>query len=171
MNQCATWPDGRGLDLFEQTNKKRAGRDWWAWQPLRNFEDRLPHAQTIEDFVSEKLNEHQLTAAPTSSRRELIRRLYFDLVGLPPSFDDVCSIRSRQFSRCYERIVDRLLSSPQFGERWARHWLDLVRYAETNGYERDAVKEHAWRYRDWVIDAFNTDMPYDQFVISAACGR
>ncbi len=100
----------------------------------------------------------------------LLRRLYFDLIGLPPTKSDVDAYVNDPRSDAYERIVDRLLAQPGFGQRWARYWLDVVRYAETNGYERDAVKPGAWRYRDWVIDAFNSDKPYDRFVIEQLAG-
>ena len=99
-----------------------------------------------------------------------MRRVYFDLIGLPPTALEVAKFESDTSPDAYERVVDHLLDSKHFGERWARHWLDLVRYAETNGYERDAVKKDAWRYRDWVIEAFNRDMPYNQFVTEQLAG-
>ena len=100
----------------------------------------------------------------------LIRRVTYDLTGLPPTPKDVDDFCSDQSSEAYERLVDRLLASPRYGEAWGRHWLDLVRYAETNGYERDSAKPFAWRYRDYVIDAFNHDTPYDRFLHEQLAG-
>ncbi len=167
----ANWPEGRVLDLFERTTTKRAGRDWWAWQPLKltNVKE-IGDGNAIDHFIQQKLAEKPFTAAPAADGRTLLRRVYFDLIGLPPSSADVTAFEHDASPGAYERVVDKLLDSKQFGERWARHWLDLVRFAETNGYERDAVKANAWRYRDWVIDAFNNDMPYDQFVTEQLAG-
>ncbi len=167
----AKWPDGRVLDLFERTTAKRAGRDWWAWQPLQSADRQaVGDENAIDHYIQQNLAEKKLTAAPTADRRTLLRRVYFDLIGLPPSNQDVTAFERDSASDAYEKVVDSLLDSKQFGERWARHWLDLVRFAETNGYERDAVKANAWRYRDWVINAFNDDMPYDQFVTEQLAG-
>ena len=166
----ATWPSGRLLDPFERTTEKRAGRDWWAWQPLQQSDQVTAKTNTIDYFISTQLAANQLSAAPPADPRTLLRRVYFDLIGLAPTAQEVAKFESDASPEAYERVVDHLLNSKQFGERWARHWLDLVRYAETNGYERDAVKKDAWRYRDWVIDAFNCDMPYDQFVTEQLAG-
>ena len=100
----------------------------------------------------------------------LIRRLTYDLTGLPPTPEEVDAFVADHAHDAYERLVDRLLDSPHYGEKWGRHWLDLVRYAETNGYERDSAKPFAWRYRDYVIDAFNHDKPYDQFIREQLAG-
>ncbi len=166
------WTNGRVLNTFERTNSKRAGRDWWAWQPLNwnALESISKSDNCVDHFVLQKLDEQQLSLASPADPRTLLRRVYFDLIGLSPTADEVASFEENPSSSAYERIVDRLLESDQFGERWARHWLDLVRFAETNGYERDAVKPNAWRYRDWVINAINSDMPYDQFVTEQLAG-
>ncbi len=108
--------------------------------------------------------------APPLARERLIRRVYFDLWGLPPEPHEVRAFLADDSPQAYERLVDRLLASPHFGERWARYWLDVVRFAETNGYERDAEKPGAWRYRDWVVRAINDDMPYDRFVLEQLAG-
>ena len=111
------------------------------------------------------------TAASSAGRsRDLIRRLTYDLTGLPPTPEEVDAFVADLAADAYERLVDRLLASPHYGEDWGRHWLDLVRYAETNGYERDSAKPFAWRYRDYVIDAFNRDKPYDQFIREQLAG-
>ncbi len=161
----ADWPEGRTLELYERTTSKRAGRDWWSLQPLASSE-----AQAIDVLWLSQLKSQKLSPAPPASRRSLLRRLSFDLIGLPPTKAAIDQFEQDTAPDAYERVVDRLIAMPEFGQRWARYWLDLVRYAETNGYERDAVKPGAWRYRDWVIDAFNSDMPYDQFVTQQLAG-
>jgi len=124
----------------------------------------------IDFFVLKKLREQNLDPAPEADRRVLIRRLSFDLVGLPPRPEEVDAFVNDPRTDAYERLVDRLLASPHYGERWGRHWLDLVRFAETHGYERDDPKPHAWRYRDWVIAAWNRDLPYDRFLLEQLAG-
>ena len=111
-----------------------------------------------------------LSPAPEADRRTLIRRLSFDLTGLPPTPEEVEFFLSDTASDAYESLVDRLLASPRYGERWARHWLDLVRFAETHGYERDDPKPNAWKYRDWVVRALNRDLPYDRFLVEQLAG-
>ena len=168
----ASWPKGRVLDTFERSTAKRAGRDWWAWQPIKStaVESQGNRDNRIDSFIQRKLVNEKLSLAPLASPRVLLRRVYYDLIGLSPTADAVAAFEKDSSDNAYEQVVDRLLASKHFGERWARHWLDLVRFAETNGYERDAVKPSAWRYRDWVIDAIQTDMPYDQFVIEQLAG-
>jgi hypothetical protein len=120
--------------------------------------------------VPENLADQGLAPAGEADRRALIRRVYFDLTGLPPTPDEVEAFVADPADDAYERLVDRLLDSPQYGERWARHWLDLVRYAESDGYRQDAFRPYAWRYRDYVIRAFNEDKPYDRFVMEQLAG-
>ncbi|MEZ5302017.1 MAG: DUF1549 domain-containing protein [Verrucomicrobiales bacterium] len=105
-----------------------------------------------------------MTPAPEADRRTLIRRLYFDLTGLPPEPEAVAKFVADPDPKAYEVLVEGLLESPHYGERWARHWLDVVRFGETQGFERNRIRPNAWRYRDWVIAAFNRDLPYDEFV-------
>lgn len=124
----------------------------------------------IDDFILAGLESHGWQPAPPLARDKLIRRVFFDLLGLPPTPADVEEFLADSTPGAYERLVDRLLASPRYGERWARYWLDLVRFAETNGYERDALKPHAWKYRDWVIDALNQDLPYDRFILEQLAG-
>lgn len=171
----ARWPKKRKLDLYEKTNSVRGGRDWWSLQKVTRSD--LPEVQnktwarnSIDTFVLSRLEAKTLQPAPRASRRTLIRRLYNDLLGLPPSHKEIDAFVNSTDPNAYEQLVDRLLASPHFGERWGRYWLDLVRYAETSGYERDQVKPKAWKYRDWVINAFNNDMPYDQFVLHQLAG-
>jgi hypothetical protein len=124
----------------------------------------------VDHFVLAKLEEQGWQPAARVSRAKLIRRSYFDLWGLPPTPDEVRAFVADERPDAFERLIDHLLASPRYGERWGRHWLDVVRFAETNGYERDALKPNAWRYRDWVIDAFSNDLPYDQFVVEQLAG-
>lgn len=168
----APWPAGRVLDPLERTTASRGGRDWWAFEPLQ---DAAPPEATgaphpIDAFVGDRLAREGIEPAPEADRRTLLRRLSFDLVGLPPTAAELDAFAAETAPDAWEKQVDRLLASPAFGERQARHWLDVVRFAETGGYERDAEKPHAWRYRDWVVRAFNDDMPFDRFVLEQLAG-
>jgi len=124
----------------------------------------------IDSFILARLETAGLEPAPAADRVTLIRRLCYDLTGLPPTPEEVDAFVADLAPDAYERLVDRVLDSPHHGEKWGRHWLDLVRYAETNGYERDSAKPYAWRYRDYVIDAFNHDKPYDRFIREQLAG-
>ncbi len=123
----------------------------------------------IDHFVLARMEAAGLTPAPEADRHTLVRRVYLDLVGLPPTPAEVAAFVDDSSSDAYEKLVDRLLDSPHYGERWARRWLDLARYADTNGYEKDRVRS-IWPYRDWVINALNADMPFDQFTIEQLAG-
>ena len=118
----------------------------------------------IDRFILAKLDEKKLHPVAAADRRTLIRRAYYDLHGLPPAPDEVEQFVNDPAPDAYEKLIDRLLASPRYGERWGRHWLDVVRYADTGGFETDVYFMNAWRYRDYVIDSFNADKPYDQFV-------
>lgn len=147
----------------------------WAFQLIRRPEvpanpDSASARNPIDAFVRARLKAERQTPAPEADRRTLIRRLFLDLIGLPPTPEEVDRFLYDQEIIAVERLVDYLLARPQYGERWARHWLDVVRYAETNGYERDGAKPFAWRYRDYVIDALNRDLPYDQFMTEQLAG-
>lgn len=141
----------------------------WSWQPLRDpppppVEDASRVLDSVDRFILARLQSAGLEAAEPADKRTLLRRVYFDLIGLPPTPTEIASFLKDDSPDAYERIVDRLLESPHFGERWGRHWLDLMRYAETHGHEFDYPIQHAWQYRDYVIRALNEDVPYDQFV-------
>jgi hypothetical protein len=149
----------------------------WAFQPLtRSAVPPLRSAprpsvrNPIDNFVFAALEKHGLAPSPEADRHALVRRVYFDAIGLPPTPAQVEAFLTDTAPDAYEKLVDRLLASPQFGERWAQHWLDVVRFAETNGYELDADRPHAWRYRDYVIRSFNADKPYDQFLTEQIAG-
>lgn len=147
----------------------------WAYEPVK--ESPLPAVENeawvrspIDRFVLARLEQAEIAPAPEADRATLIKRLYYDLIGLPPSPDEVQAFVGDSSSRAYESLVDRLLASEHFGERWGRHWLDKARYADSDGYEKDRPRPNAWRYRDWVIDAINRDMPFDQFTIEQLAG-
>ena len=190
-------PNGQSLDLNEialltewidagahwpETEYDRAamhdrGIDHWAWQPLQDVSPPKVSAQhdstirnDVDRFILAKLHEKQLTLSAPADRRTLIRRLAFDLHGLPPSILDIDTFVSDTAPDAFERLVDRMLASPHYGERWARHWLDIAHYADTHGFERDQRRDNAWHYRDWVIQAFNHDTPYDQFLCDQIAG-
>ncbi len=128
------------------------------------------HASPIDRFIHARLAEENLPANGPAEDHTLIRRVYYDLIGLPPPPEEVDAYVSDKQSDKFSKLVERLLSSPHYGEKWGRHWLDLVRYAETNGYERDGNKPQAWRYRDYVINSFNQNKPYDQFILEQLAG-
>ncbi len=146
---------------------------WWSLRALRR--PPVPPmgngARTVMDaFVHAKLQQNQLTPSPEADRRTLIRRLYFDLHGLPPSPDEVVAFVQDRSPTAYESLVDRLLASPRYGERWARHWLDIVHYGDSHGYDKDKPRPNSWPYRDYVISALNADKPYARFVREQIAG-
>lgn len=140
--------------------------DLWAFRTLKK---EFQHS-SIDQFISAKLAEKRLSPAPASDRRALIRRVTMDLTGLPPSPEDVERFLQDKSPDAWKKVVDRLLASKHYGERWGRHWLDVVRYADTGGYSNDFERPNAWRYRDYIIRAFNNDKPYDQFVREQIAG-
>ncbi|AMV39550.1 DUF1549 and DUF1553 domain-containing protein [Planctomyces sp. SH-PL62] len=150
-------------------------RDHWAYLPLEPSEP--PEVEEsgwirnpIDRFILADLELAELPHSPEADRAELLRRVTFDLTGLPPTPDEAAAFLADDRDDAYERVVDRLLDSPRFGERWGQHWLDLAHFADSNGFELDAERPDAWRYRDWVIDALNADMPYDRFVALQIAG-
>jgi cytochrome c553 len=170
--------------LFGPSQRKNKGvisdadRSYWAYQPVRRpdvpprpagegLSDGLLRAEIrspIDAFILAKLAEQGIEPVAESDRETLVRRLFFDLLGVPPEPGDVASFVADPSPGAYEQLVDRLLADPRYGERQARHWLDLARYAESDGFRQDAFRPTAWRYRDWCIEAFNADMPFDRFV-------
>lgn len=146
-------------------------RQWWAFQPVKAVPVPKNNAPSpIDAFIRQRLDGEGLPSAPEASRTELIRRLTFDLHGLPPTPEQVAAFIADKRPDAYERLVDELLQSPRFGERQAQHWLDLVRYAESDGYRQDAYRPNVWPYRDYVIESFNSDKPYNQFVREQIAG-
>jgi len=162
----ATWRGGQ-LDPLAFTSDTRAGYDWWSLQPLRVAKveaSSQAKPPSIDSFIQARLASAGLSPSAEADRRTLIRRLYFGLHGVPPEASVVARFLADSSPDAYERLVERLLASPAYGERWARHWLDIVRFGESQGFERDRLRTNSWRYRDWVIEAFNRDLPYDEFV-------
>ena len=176
------------IDPFRYTTATRAGYDWWSLQPIvrppvppiRNSQSAIRNP--IDSFILAKLGEKGLSPSPKADPRTLIRRLSFDLVGLPPAVEDADrfvspsptrplshsgkerqSGRAGEWEKEYTAAVERLLDSPHYGERWGRHWLDVAHFGESDGYEYDKMRPSAWRYRDWVIEALNRDLPFDEF--------
>ncbi|MDP1561391.1 MAG: PSD1 and planctomycete cytochrome C domain-containing protein [Pirellulaceae bacterium] len=166
INHGAEWKGGP-IDPFNYSSGSRAGYDWWSLQPLAN-EIPLPPvgpsgSHPIDRFIDQKLQQVGLSAAGPADLRTQVRRLFDDLIGLPPSYADVTRYAADPSNQAWESLVDRLLDSPEFGERWAQHWLDVARFGESDGFEYNQPRDHAWHYRDWVIQAFNQDLPYDRF--------
>jgi len=185
----APWPEAEVASAKparkpgEFTEEDRA---WWAFQPVKRpplpavRDPQYKIRNPIDAFILAKLEENGLTPAPEASPEELARRVYFDLHGLPPTPEEIAeftaaieadkSAPKAKGPGAYERLIDKLLASPRYGERWAQHWLDLARYAESEGYRLDAYRPNAWPYRDYVIESFNSDKPYDQFVREQIAG-
>ncbi len=163
------------IDPFRATTAHRAGYDWWSLRPVRSSAPPLVKCASwprnpIDRFILAKLEARGLSPSPEADRRTLIRRVTFDLTGLPPTPDEVATFLGDKRPDAYERLVDRLLASPACGERYARHWLDVVRFGESDGFERDLPRFSAWPYRDWVVRALNADLPYDEFVCLQLAG-
>jgi len=178
INDGAAWPSEAPLDTdanaksFDLEQRKQSH---WAWQPLRASKPPAVKQSdwpttSIDAFILNRLEDAGLSPAPPIDRRGLIRRLSLDLIGLPPASEDVDAFVQNEAPDAVEQLVDSLLKSPHFGERWGRHWLDLVRYAESRGHEFDHDATNAFQYRDYVIRAFNADVPYDQFVMEHIAG-
>ena len=184
----APWPlrDRAAHATIKSTSTLRSAprpedRAHWSLQPVR--ERTPPRLSASEDvawsnwafnpidcFILKRLRDRGLVPAPEASRETLIRRITFDLTGLAPSPEEVDAFLADDAPLAYERLVERLLASPAYGQRWASHWLDLVRYAESDGYRQDAIRHEAWRYRDYVVRAFNSDKPYDRFLTEQLAG-
>lgn len=174
----APWP---GADADPPVAKRRefsireADRAHWSFQPVRRpvvpqVDDKTWSTSPIDAFILAGLRLRGLAHNPPADKAALIRRATYDLTGLPPTPEEVSAFVADTSPDAYERLVDRLLASPHYGEKWGRHWLDLVRYAETNSFERDNPKPNAWRYRDYVIQSFNNDKPFDQFIVEQLAG-
>ena len=183
IDQGAPWPGvpGRQRRTTRRSRRtkirspaKRGLTEHWAFQPVRHVKPPLsrdPWIDTPMDaFVLEKLQQHQLSPNPQANRIDLIRRVTYDLIGLPPTPEAVQTFLSDKSDEAYEHLVDRLLDSRHYGERWARHWLDLARYADSDGFEDDRDRPFAYKYRDYVIRSFNDDKPYNQFLAEQIAG-
>jgi mono/diheme cytochrome c family protein len=167
INQGAVWPE-QG-----ESKNGNSSRHWAYIKPVKAVPPTIAHAaqvrNPIDQFLLARLEKEGLTYSAPATKEQLARRLYLDLTGLPPSPSELDAFLADAAPDAYEKLVDKLLVSPHFGERWARPWLDLARYADSNGYEADAARK-IWMFRDWVIDAFNKDLPFDQFTIDQIAG-
>jgi hypothetical protein len=170
ISQGAAWPKDLTLSA-----RKEPSEIWWSLRPLARpvvpvvkMTDRV--RTPIDAFIFHRLEQQGMKPSAEADRRTLIRRLYFDLIGLPPEPANIDAFLRDPAPDAYERLVDRLLESPRYGERWARHWLDVVHYGDTHGYDKDKVRPHAWPYRDYVIRAFNEDRPYWRFIKEQIAG-
>jgi hypothetical protein len=172
----ARWPkqiDAPGGSASPMSQVEKAQKEHWAFQPMvlpaiPSLPDRTDIPRAVDAFLLSKLHESGLSYSPPADRRTLIRRATYDLTGLPPTHEEVTAFEADTSADAYERLVDRLLNSPRYGEKWGRIWLDIARYADTKGYvyaREERFFTHASLYRDWVIRAFNDDLPYDQFVL------
>jgi mono/diheme cytochrome c family protein len=180
IDRGAPWPDLPGSDATSATSAHRGDKnesalsEHWAFQTARHVKPPISDDAWINTpidlFILQKLQEHRLTHNPRASRLELIRRVTFDLTGLPPTPEEVQRFVNDKSDDAYEHVVDRLLASPRYGERWGRHWLDLARYADSDGFENDSDRPFAYKYRDYVIRSFNEDKTYDQFVMEQLAG-
>lgn len=160
IEQGAPWPDG--IDAAELKDP----REHWSFQPLHTFEG----DHSVDAWIERSLRVEGLTMAPSVDRMQWLRRVTLDLHGLPPSLQEIEAFALDPFDEAFEDVVDALLASPRYGERWAQHWLDVVRYADTHGFEVNTERPNAWHYRDYVIDALNRDTPYDQFLREQIAG-
>jgi hypothetical protein len=159
-----TWPAGEAASVAAGPNAAREIP--WSFRPVR----KPPPGATIDRFIDDRLRERGVAAAPPATRVELLRRVTVDLTGLPPTVEDLEAFLGDTTPGAFERVVDRLLGSVAFGERWARHWMDVARYADSTGFGADYTLDEAWRYRDYLIDSFNRDKPYDDFVREQIAG-
>jgi Skp family chaperone for outer membrane proteins len=162
IDQGVKWPEKSSTSV----NFKNG---WWAFQPPSRpavpvVKNKNWMRNPIDAFIMRKMEEKGILPVQPASKLALVRRVYFDLIGLPPTPEQVNAFLEDESPNAYEKLIDQLLSSPHYGERWGRHWLDVARYADTGGYENDIYFPNAWRYRDYVIESFNEDKPYDQFV-------
>jgi len=177
IDSGASWPDGFKLN-YDAKVARPLDYDWWSFREvvkpvvpvLIDSPNRDWIRNPIDAFVLEMLERKNLAPSKEANRRTLIRRLSYDLTGLPPTIAEVEAFEEDKSEGAYERVVERLLASPRYGERWARHWLDVVKYADTCGYDKDKLRPNAWPYRDYVIRSFNDDKPYRQFVQEQIAG-
>ncbi|MDA7910363.1 PSD1 and planctomycete cytochrome C domain-containing protein [bacterium] len=173
----APWPEGYKL-TYDAQAARSLDYDWWSFQEivkpavpvLVDSPNRDWVRNPVDAFVLESLERKNLVPSKEADRRTLIRRLSYDLTGLPPTIEQIETFEGDKSEDAYERLVERLLASPRYGERWARHWLDVVKYADTCGYDKDKLRPNAWPYRDYVIRSFNDDKPYRRFVQEQIAG-
>ncbi|HBI44416.1 MAG TPA: hypothetical protein DDY78_16415 [Planctomycetales bacterium] len=172
IDDSAPWP--RGVTVVAD-KPAPANDDWWSLRPLSRpavpaVKDKAWGRTPIDAFVLAAMEARGLHPSPPADKTKLLRRVTFDLIGLPPTPEEIEAFLGDNSKNAYEKVVDRLLASPRYGERWGRHWLDVVHYADTHGYDKDKRRDHAWPYRDYVIRAFNSDKPYTRFIKEQLAG-
>ena len=171
IDQGAEWPEEQGAAVEEL----QAGSKHWAFRPPQRSAPPKVRNQSwvrnpIDAFVLAKLEGEGIEPSRQADRVTLIRRVSFDLIGLPPTPEEVAQFLADQRPDAYERLVERLLATPHYGEKWARQWLDLAHYADSDGYSSDRIRPHAWQWRDWVIQALNRNMRFDEFTVEQIAG-
>ncbi len=175
VTRGAPWPRHEGVLRAQSSEITALDQQWWAFQPLEK--PPVPQSEgddwssnEIDRFVYRKLAEQGMRPAPPADKAELVRRLYFDLIGLPPTPQQIDDFLADDSQDAWSRLIDTLLADERYGEHWARYWLDIVRYSESDGWNQDAYRPHIWRYRDYVVQAFNDDKPYPEFVREQLAG-
>ncbi|MFM8892311.1 MAG: DUF1549 domain-containing protein, partial [Planctomycetia bacterium] len=163
IDQGAIWPDALAGTVADRT-------DWWSFRRLERPSPPRADGHPVDAFIAARRDAAGLRAAVPADRQTLIRRLSFDLTGLPPTPADVAAFVSDDEPHAYELLVDRLLASPRYGERQARIWMDAIHFAETHGHDQDRIREHAWPYRDYLVEAFNADRPWDRMIEDQVAG-
>ncbi len=176
IDKGAPWPATVALKISNAPVKEKEitpeHRKYWAFvPPVKNEIPKIAaYKHPIDAFIVAELNKKNLKLSPPADKVTLLRRVTFDLTGLPPTPEEIKAFLNDKSVNAYEKIIDKLLASPRYGERWAQHWLDVVRFGETNGFELDAERPQAWRYRDYVVNSINNDKPYDQFIREQIAG-
>jgi hypothetical protein len=175
IDQGAKWPDGAKIVVEKKPDRSDLYKTHWSFQPIRR--PAVPEVKrkdwpinAIDRFILHRLETEGVEPAPPADRATLLRRVTLDLIGLPPTPEELAAFLKDDRPDAYERVVDRLLASSHYGEKWARPWLDLCHYADTDGYLTDTIRPVAWRYRQWLVDSLNHDLPYDQFTIEQLAG-
>jgi len=175
VSQGAPWPNAASAPAHEGVVSERRSANHWSFHPVRRpalpvVKDRAWVKSPIDAFILAGLEKKGLHPAPPADRRTLLRRATFDLTGLPPTPEEMEAFLADRSPDAWKKVIERLLASPAYGERWGRHWLDVARYADSNGLDENVAHGNAWRYRDWVVQCFNQDKPYDQFVTEQLAG-
>jgi cytochrome c553 len=174
IDMGAPWPKEAPVPVTPNPRISE-GRKFWAFQPVKDYAPPKVKNETwvknpIDRFILAKLEEKQIRPASPAPKLALLRRVTYDLIGLPPTSQEIDAFQADASPAAYAKVIDRLLASPQYGERWGRHWLDVSRYADSTGMDEDHIYPNAWRYRDYVVKAFNEDVPYDRFVMEQLAG-
>jgi hypothetical protein len=168
VDQGAAWPNAVAVKASGITE---ADRNHWSFRPLSRVSPPANAARTaIDQFIQAKLDAQGMKPGPRAGKLPLLRRATLDLIGLPPTLDEIRAFEADNSPDAFAKVLDRLLASPRYGERWGRHWLDVARYADSTGMDEDNLYPHAWRYRDYVIESFNQDVPYDRFIREQIAG-